>query len=309
MSLLKVNVINQMDSPIWVVIAENQSHIISSKTHRIAETEFEQYYRFMLSGNVTSPLPEIPVDASYQAESEYKTKLRQYYETHQETTYQWSGFIEAGELEIAPHSHNLFTRKGDESLYYLSARSTKMTVIADAVPRSEPEITIDNSGHIVEPEPVKPPQPQVINASSKVFFKHAKKVIGDPQTHLNWPCATIGNTGGAGHIIKPWSGALANNSLVRILTKDRTVAKDGYHHMYCSDIGNVYYDKQRANKKQQWKIMKTNAKTNSPGKDLCYGDTVKIANGKWSKANLGINGKWCQCVNDDSTVWVLVKKP
>ena len=174
--------------------------------------------------------------------------------------------------------------------------------IVEPEPEPEPE-------PIVEPEPVKPPQPQVINASSKVFFKHAKKVIGDPQTHLNWPCATIGNTGGAGHIIKPWSGALANNSLVRILTKDRTVAKDGYHHMYCSDIGNVYYDKQRANKKQQWKIMKTNAKTNSPGKDLCYGDTVKIANGKWSKANLGINGKWCQCVNDDSTVWVLVKKP
>ncbi|MDG1815164.1 MAG: hypothetical protein P8J70_03210 [Glaciecola sp.] len=307
MSTPTVNVINQMDTPIWVVIAENQAHIISSKTQHIAETEFEQYYRYMLSGNVASPLTEIPLDIAYQAESEYKTRLRQYYESHQESTYVWSGFIEAGELEIAPHSHNVFSRKADEALYYVSIRTKQITAIADAVPRSEPELIIDASGHIAEPTP---PSPEVITANSKVFFKHANSVISDPQTHLRWPCATVGNTGGAGHLLNHWTGkAVSNNCLVRILTKDRTVAKDGYHHLYCTDVGNVYYDKISSNKKQQWKIMKTNAVTNSPGDNLCYGDIVKIANGKWSKANLGINGKWCQCVNNDSTVWVLAKKP
>jgi hypothetical protein len=310
MSVTKVTVVNQMNTPIWVIIAENQSHVISSKTQHIAETEFEQYYRFMLSGNVKSPIPEVPIDVSYQAESEYKSKLRQYYETHQETTYVWSGFIVAGELEIAAQSQNTFTRKGDEPLYYLSARTNTVSAIADAVPRSEPTITFDATGHIVEPAPTPPPKPKAITRKDKVFLKHAKKVIGDPQTHLNWPRATLGNTGGAGHVITPWSGsALANNSLVRIETKDRSVAKDGYHYMYSSDIGNVYYDKKRNNKKQQWKIMKTNDAKNSPGDSLCFGDTVKIASGKWSKANLGVYGKWCQCVNNDQTLWLLTDKP
>ncbi len=310
MSVASVDVINQMDTPIWVVIAENQNHVISTKTHTISETEFEQYYRFMIGGNVKSPIPEVPIDIGYQAESEFKSRLREYYEKNQEATYEWSGFIEAGELEIAPNSHNVFARKGDEPLYYISIRTTKVTSIADAVPRSEPTITIDQSGHISEPAPVPEPKPEVITNSSKVYFKHAKTVIGDPQTHLRWPCGTVGNTGGSPHAIVEWSGKkLKNNSLVRIPTSDRTVAKGGYHNMYSSDIGNIYYDKKSSNKKQQWKIMKTNDPGNSEGDDLCYGDKVKIANGKWPKANLGINGKWLQCVNNDPTIWLLSKKP
>ncbi len=305
-----VDVVNRMETPIWVIVAENQSHLIQTKTHIVSETEFEQYYRFMLSGNVKSPIPEIPIDIGYKTESEYKSKLRQYYEQHQETTFQWSGFIEAGELEIAPLSHNVFARKGDEALYYISIRTNKITPIADAVPRTDAKIVVDQSGHISEPTPEPKPKPEVITNTSKIWFKHAKTVIGDPQTHLNWPCGTVGNTGGSAHLILEWSGnTLKNNSLVRIVTSDRTIATGGYHHMYCSDIGNVYYDKKSTNKKQQWKVMKTNAQSNSSGDDLCYGDTVKIANGKWPKANLGINGKWLQCVNDDKTLWLLSKTP
>ncbi|MBF7073408.1 hypothetical protein ISG33_08370 [Glaciecola sp. MH2013] len=309
MTVQSVEIVNEMNTPIWVVIAENQSHVIGTKTHTIAETEFEQYYRFMISGNVKSPIPEIPIDVGYKAESEYKSKLRAYYESHQEVSYEWSGFIVAGELEIAANSRNTFARKGDEGIYYISIRTNKVSAIADAVPRSEASITVDESGHISDPEPA-PPVREKITPGVKVWLKHAKTVVGDPQTHLNWPCATIGNTGGAGHKIWAWSGKkLSNNMLVRIETCDRTVATKGYHFMYSSDIGNVYYDKKRDNRKQQWKILKTNAKNNSKGDDLCFGDTVKIASGKWSKANLGINGKWLQCVNDDKTLWLLSKTP
>ncbi len=310
MSVSKVDVINQMDVPVWVVIAENQKHVISTKTHSVSDTEFEQYYRFMIGGNVKSPIPEVPIDAAYKAESEYKSRLREYYEKHQETTYEWSGFIEAGELEIAPKSHNTFARKGNESIYYISIRTNKVRSIADAVPRSEPTITIDASGYISEPAPKPKPGPEVISNHSAVYFKNGKRVIGDPQTHKNWPCGTIGNAGGSPHTIVEWTGrVLKNNSLVRILTTDRTVAKGGYHHMYSSDKGNVYYDTKSGNIPQQWKIMKTNDASNSEGDFLCYGDTVRIANGNWTNSNLGINGKWLQCTKDDGTTWVLSKKP
>jgi len=302
----KVEVINQMDAPIWVVIAENQIHVISTKTHTISETEFEQYYKFVVSGNVKSPI-EVPIDISYKDESEYKFHLRAYYEKNQEATYEWSGFIEAGELEIAPNSHNIFTRKGDESRYYISIRTNKVTSIANAVPRSEPTITVDQSGHISEPSK---PKPEIISNNSKVYFKNDQSVIGDPQTHSGWPCGTVGNTGGSPHAMVEWSGKeLEDNVLVRIPTSDRTIAKDGYHNMYSSEIGNVYYDKKSDNIKQQWKISKTNDPGNSEGNFLCYDDKVRIANGYWTDAYLGINGKWLQCMKDDPTIWVLSKKP
>lgn len=307
MSVANVDVINQMDAPIWVVITENQNHVISTKTHTVSETEFEQYYKFMVSGNVKSPI-QGPIDIGYKAESEYKSRLRKYYEKNQETTYEWSGFIEAGELEIAPNSHNFFAREGNETHYYISIRTNKVTSIADAVPRREPTITVDQSGHISEPAPQ--PKPEIISSGSKVYFKNDQSVISDPQTHSGWPCGTVGNTGGSHHAIVEWSGKkLKNNALVRIPTSDRTVAKDGYHNMYSSEIGNVYYDKESDNKKQQWKIMKTNDSSNSEGDFLCYGDKVKIANGNWTDAYLGINGKWLQCMKDDPTIWLLSKKP
>ncbi len=44
--------------------------------------------------------------------------------------------------------------------------------------------------------------------------------------------------------------------------------------------------------------MKANDPGNSERNSLCYGDKVKI-----------VNGKWLQCVNDDPTIWLLSKKP
>jgi len=312
MSVSQVDVINQMDTPIWVVIAENQMHVISTKTHSVSDTEFEQYYRFMVSGNVKSPIPEVPIDVGYKHDSEYKSRLREYYEKNQEATYEWSGFIEAGELEIAPNSHNTFARKGNEPIYYISIRTNKVTSIADAVPRSQATITVDKSGHIREPAPKPKPKPksEVISNHSEVYFKNGKNVISDPQTHKNWPRGTISNAGGSPHTLVEWTGKkLKNNALVRILTSDRTVAKGGYHYMYSSDSGNVYYDKKSGNIPQQWKIMKTNSPGNSEGDFLCYGDKVKIVNGNWTTANLGINGKWLQCTKDDQIIWSLSRKP
>jgi hypothetical protein len=84
--------------------------------------------------------------------------------------------------------------------------------------------------------------------------------------------------------------------------------------MYSTETGNVYYDElrasgKRAGKKQLWKIAKTNHKDNSSGDLLHYEDRVKVSSGFWPKANLGVNGKWLQCVNDDPAIWILREEP
>jgi len=78
--------------------------------------------------------------------------------------------------------------------------------------------------------------------------------------------------------------------------------------MYSSDKGWVYYDRKSGNAKQKWEISKTNSPNNSSGDKLYYGDQVKISNGNWTQANLGIKGKWLQCLTDDPTIWILSKK-
>ncbi|MCP4269874.1 MAG: hypothetical protein GY777_30595 [Candidatus Brocadiaceae bacterium] len=302
----KVRVHNQMDTPIWVIIAENQKHVIETKTRTVGDVEFEAYYKIMVEGGAKIPIEGIPVDASFKESSEFRTKLKEYYEENKEEKYEWSGFIVAGELEVAPGKPNNWSRKGDEKIYYISIRTTQAHILADAVPRSEETITVDASGHIVDDVPAG----ERIKNGMPVYFESKSKFIGDPITHARWDAGTFDNTGGL-HQIVTWDDKppLQTGVFVRIISNSKTLAAGEYKHMYSAESGWVYYDKKRDNSKQQWKISKTDSEGNSLGEELCYGDEVKISNGWWPKANLGTKNTWLQCVNNDRTTWILRKEP
>ena len=304
-----VSVHNQMDKPIWVLVSENEKHVIEKKTRTVSDVEFEEYYKVMIEGHAKNPIMGVPVDISFQGNSEFKTKLKKYYEENREAKYEWSGFIAAGELEIAPDNHNDFALKGDDEIYRISIRTTEARILADSVPRREETIIVDESGYISDEDPVEPAREGIENGMP-VFFLKGPKLIGDPKTAKDWPCGTFGNAKGRPHRMNTWGGEpLKNNVFVRITTDDNTVAIDNYNNMYSTDAGNIYYDLKSDNPKQKWKISKVYSgdQDSLPEDKLYYGDKVIISNGYWTQKNLGINGNWLQCVTDDPTTWIIAK--
>ncbi|MCH7964007.1 MAG: hypothetical protein IH852_08720 [Bacteroidetes bacterium] len=303
----KVRIYNQMDTPIWVIVAENQKHVTAKETKTVGSVEFEIYYKYMVEGSAKIPIEGVPVDATVKNSSEFKNKLYEYWEKHQKEEFEWSGFIKPGALEIAPGKFNDFSLKGDEQIYYITIRTNKpddLDDLATATPRSEKIIYVDSTGHINDGSP----GGEQIKNGMQVYFESKAKVIGDPQTaNNNWDAGTFGNTKGS-HQIVTWNGQpLEQGMFVRIITNSKTLKTANYKYMYSAQRGWVYYDKKRDKTKQQWKISKTNDEKNSPGDNLHYGDQVKISNGKWPKANLGKKDKWLQCVNDEPSVWTLTK--
>ena len=60
--------------------------------------EFEEYYKIMVEGSAKIPILDIPIDTSYKKASEFKSRLKQYYEENKETKYEWTGFIKSARL-------------------------------------------------------------------------------------------------------------------------------------------------------------------------------------------------------------------
>ncbi len=312
MSLREVLVENGMSDNVWVIIAENAQHVLSTKTEKIRDYEFETYYKMMMEGKIALPIDGVPISAEGKESVEFKARLKTHWEDHQEATFEWSGFIVPGELEVAANSRNRWALKGDELPYYISIRAMGGRIVANAVARQDAVITLDEKGHISDPAPKFEP----ITDKAKVYFQQDKKdggFIGDPQTaNTNWDSGTFLDTGGAHHF-ETDSGKLESGAAVRIVSDSKTLVDGAYKYIYSSDIGWTYYDKKRKTgsrdgKKQSWKVAKTSSGSNSPGDTLHYGDRVKIYNINWPKANLGIKGKWLQCVNDDPTAWILRKE-
>ncbi len=312
MSLSEVTVENGMSDNVWVIIAENAQHVISTKTGKIRDYEFETYYKMMVEGKIALPIEGIPVSAEGKESAEFKARLKTHWEDHHEATFEWSGFVVPGELEVAANSRNKWALKGNELPYYISIRAMGGRIVANAVARRDAVITLDENGHILDPVPTR----VAISAKAKVYLRQDKKdggFVGDPQTsNTNWDAGTCLKTAGAHHF-ETDKGALEAGSAVRIVSDSKTLVDGAYKHMYSSDIGWIYYDKKRKTgsrdgKKQMWKLAKTGHAHNSSGDTLHYGDRVKIYNINWPKANLGIKGKWLQCVNDDPTVWILKKE-
>jgi hypothetical protein len=310
--LKEVIVKNGMQSNVWVVVAENSKHLTESKIKKVSEYDFESYYKLMVEGKASIPIEGIPIEVEGKQDQEFKLRLKQYWESNQEASFEWSGFITAGELEIPAASENKLALKGDELPYFISIRAMGGKIIADAVPRNDAVITLDVAGHIVDTVP----EGEVITKKSAVYLqkKGSSEFIGDPQTaNTNWDSGTIGNSAGSHHIISD-SGDLRAGVAVRIVSDSHTLVDAQYKYIYSSDIGWTYYDKQRksssrAGKKQLWKLSKTNDASNSAGTELRYGDAVRISNLNWPKAFLGKKDSWLQCVNGDKTVWILRKEP
>ena len=305
----KVSIHNQSDSTIWVMIQYDQKRAIETKSHVIKELEFEAYYKLMIEGKVALPIEGIPIEASGKESVEFKTRLKTYYESNQEAKYEYSQFIHPGELKIAAGKSGDFSLTKETDLYYISIRAMGAEIVADAVPRSEPSIEVNNSG-IVASEYA---QAIEVKKGVPVYFQKEGKgghFIGDPIKGKNqWDAGTYKDAAGKHHI-DPWGGGeISSNSPVRIISSSANLADAKFNVMYSSDVGNVYYDKHSDDGKQKWKISKTDHADNSPGDKLHFGDRVRITSLHWPKANLGINGEWLQCVNTDNTVWVLRKDP
>lgn len=312
MSLNEVIVENQTDSNIWVIIAENASHVVETKSRTVGEYEFEAYYKLMVEGKAALPIEGVPISVEGKQSQEFKTRLRRYWEENKEARFEWSGFIEAGELEIAAGSRNRWALKGDELPYYISIRTMGGRILANAVARADATITVDPSGHIADPPPVLVP----IAANAAVFLQRSggATFVGDPKTANNgWDAGTCTTAGGS-HALAPTSGALKAGTHVRIVSNSATLAAADYKYLYSSDIGWGYYDKHRSDssrdgRKQLWKLSKTSDASNSPGDILHVGDRVVVSNANWPKANLGVKDGWLQCVNADQTVWILRAEP
>jgi hypothetical protein len=308
MALQEVTVRNETAANIWVVIAENGKHVIETKSKQVREYDFETYYKMMVEGKAALPIEGVPIEVGGSESHEFKQRLKTYWEDHQEATFVWSGFIEPGELEVPPGKQNRWALKGDELPYYISIRTMQGKVLANAVARQDEVITVDATGHIADPVPVKK---KIANKANVYLQKlDGKKVAGDPQTaNNNWDAGTFVSSGGS-HKLVSVAKDLEAGAFVRIQSNSKTLASAAFKYMYSSDIGWIYYDKARKDasrdgKKQLWKISKTSDRSNSPGAVLHYGDRVTISNGNWPKANLGIKDNWLQCVNADPTVWVL----
>jgi hypothetical protein len=308
MSLQEVTVRNDTAANIWVIIAENGRHVIETTSHQIREYDFETYYKMMVEGKAALPIEGVPIDVSGKESHEFKARLKTYWEDHQEAKFEWSGFVEPGELEVPPGRQNRWALKGDELPYYISVRTMQGRILANAVARQDKTIVIDKTGHIDDPVPVRK---KIANKANVYLQKlKSKKFAGDPQTSsTNWDAGTFVGAGGS-HKLVSVGNTLEAGAFVRIQSNSKTLASGDFKYMYSSDIGWIYYDKARKNgsragKKQLWKISKTSHPGNSPGATLHYGDQVVISNGNWPKANLGIKKNWLQCVNADPTVWVL----
>lgn len=308
---MKKNVRVQNDSPrnIWVLIDENTKHLSERETKVVGETEFELYYKYVVEGNIKCPIEGVPIEVGGKNEQEFKSRLKQYWESSSKESYVWSGFVKAGEVEVQPGKANVWALKSDEDIYYISVRSNG-TMIADAMSRRDDLITIDESGHINDE-----PAARVAIANKQAVHLYWSKdqmyCVGDPKTGTgsNWDAGTFGNAAGA-HEFRLVGGAdLKNGSAVRIISRSRNLQDKAFSHMYCSEVGWVYYDKLRASgrdcEKQQWILSKTSAGGNSSGDLLCFGDTVVISNRFWKDANLGIKDKWLECTRGNTTEWVL----
>lgn len=312
MSLHEVIVENQTETSIWVIIAENANHVVETRSRTVGDYEFEAYYKLMVEGKAALPIEGVPIEVGGSHSQEFKTRLKTYWEENKEFRFEWSGFIEAGELEIAANSRNRWALKGDELPYYISVRTMGGRILANAVARDDATITIDPTGHIADPVPVRVP----IVAGAVVYLQRSGggTFIGDPKTANNgWDAGTCGPTGGS-HNLVPISGALEAGTHLRIVSSSATLAAADFKYAYSSDIGWIYYDKHRADsanagRKQLWKLSKTSNDDNSPGATLHYGDQVVISNARWPKANLGVKDTWLQCVNNDPSVWVLRAEP
>jgi len=306
-----VTINNEMTNNIWVIITENEKHVIETKTKTVGETDFETYYHIMVEGKAALPIEGVPIEASGKESTEFKLHLKQYWENNKEAKYQWNEFIIPGELEIAPKSHNDLSRKADESSYFVSIRTIGGRILANSVRRQEGTITINPSGYIDD----ETHYGAEIGKDKPVFLQIDGKshYVGDPQTANNrWDAGTVGNTAGTHKLVIDKGNILAN-AYLQIYSASKTLADAKYKFMYSTDTGNVYYDMarssgSRAGRKQLWKISKTAHKDNSPDEKLHFGDRVKISNANWPKANLGANGKWLQCINDDATIWILSDK-
>lgn len=302
----KVKIRNQSDSTIWVMIQFDQKHAIETKSKVIKELDFEAYYKMMMEGKVALPIEGVPIDASGKESVEFKNKLRTYYEEHQEAKYEYSEFIQPGELKIAAGETNDFSLSKETELYYISIRAMGAEILANNVPRSESSIEVTNNG-------IADAKQTEITKGMPVYFQKDEKgghFIGDPIKGKNqWDAATYKDTAGKHHI-EPWSGSdLASGTAVRIVTSSANLADAKFNVLYSSDVGNVYYDKHSDDGKQKWKISKTDHPDNSSGDKLRFGDRVRITSLHWPKANLGINGDWLQCVTGENTVWILRKDP
>ena len=308
----EVTVKNETDANIWVIIAENSKHVIESKSKKVREYDFETYYKIMVEGKAALPIEGVPIEVSGKQSQEFKLRLKTYWEDHQEDTFEWSGFIQPGELEVPPGRQNKWALKGDELPYFISIRTMGGRVLANAVARQDNIITVDATGHIEDPVPEHIP---IANKAS-VYLQRldGPDFIGDPKTSkYNWDAGTFLNAGGS-HKFESEGGALKADTHVRIVSNSATLVSADYKFMYSSDAGWVYYDKLRKTgttdgKKQMWKISKTSSKDNSSGSTLHYGDQVRIFNANWSQASLGVKGEWLQCVNSETTVWVLRDEP
>ena len=305
MSQPEVIVENNSPHTIWVIIAEDQKNVIETKTRIVRETDFETYFKLVVEGKVASP---IKGEVSGKESGEFKLRLKQYYEENKEAKYEWSEFIAPGELEIPPGNQGRWARKADSPIYYVTIRTMGRIFPATSIGRQDAILTLNPNGKLADPIQ----QKKEITANSPVYLQRQgeENFVGDPQTSAyNWDAGTFGNAGGS-HIFEGDNGEITEGILVRIVSRSKTLVDKSYKYLYSSDIGNTYYDKKRKSptrngKKQLWKIAKTTHRDNSSGPKLHYGDRVKISNGNWPKANLGVNGKWLQCVNDDQTIWIL----
>ena len=184
-----VRVQNNSPRNIWVLIKENTRQLTDSETKVVGETEFEQYYEYVVEGNIKSP---IPIEMGGRNERKFKERLKTYWESSAKESYVWSGFVEPGQVELQPGKSNVWARQSPEGIYYISIRSNG-TMIVDAMSRRDNLITIDENGYIND----EPAAPIAIANKQAVHLHWSKKLdycVGDPKTGSgrNWDAGTFG---------------------------------------------------------------------------------------------------------------------
>ncbi len=154
--------------------------------------------------------------------------------------YEWSPFIQAGEILISQGSYNIFTIHTDEKIYYLTVRVGNVSPCVN-IGLDKDEVTIGPKGI-----------PTVggnlpIYSEQAIYLKHKNtgKFIQDPVRAKSWPCGNAGNAPGKHLLVYGSKDNIINNSFdLRIRCQNDTSAGGdcrGYNNLYSSDEGWIYY--------------------------------------------------------------------
>ena len=285
MTTRKVRVDNNTGKDIYVTISDERKHLVESQD------------KSSISVDLSSSIGFEEIEASHSTGISKSDKTVRKYE--------WSPFIQAGEILIPQGSYNIFTIHTDKEIYYLTVRVNKVSPCIN-IGMDKSEVTIGPKGIPTVPGQI------AIHSEQTIYLKHkeTEKFIQDPVRSDNLPCGNVGNAPGKHLLIYGSKDDTINNSVdLRIRCENDTSAGDDcrdYNNLYSSDKGWIYYDQASDNKKQIWTIYKTSNPSNSKGSAVCFEDEVVFRNKNWNSSKLYIhnNDHWLACNKYDAE-WII----